>query len=82
MIVPTKKANQPMENTEALIDCTFAILDVKKWRGALCKRVSIDGERIPVTITGFITGVISQDDGVSQEFQVDVIRVEEIITCK
>ena len=56
----------------------FTILDVKRGRQKLLKQVGgIDGEaRIPVVITGYITGAWSHDDGTSQEFEVEVTKAE------
>ena len=51
---------------------TFAILDVKHGRKALRKIVKDHKSMVPITITGFITGDWSGDDGVSIEFAVDV----------
>ena len=60
------------------LQSTFALLDVKRGRGALLKVVG--GEtglaRIPVTITGFITQSWGNDDGESREFTVEVSKVE------
>lgn len=61
----------------------FAALDVKDGRHELAAhfRKTPRGERthprdwIPVTITGWITGINSEDDGVSREFEVDVKSV-------
>lgn len=63
----------------------FALLDVKKGRKRLFKCVGGQGfgktgkptgERIPVTITGFIVGAHSDDDGTSREFEVEVIGLD------
>lgn len=64
----------------------FAILDVKRGRKALDRMVELNGltgarrhdlpERIPVVIHGWITGRHGSDDGVSQEFTVEVTKVE------
>ena len=60
----------------------FAILDVTKGRKAL-EKIMPEGsqnlpkkDRIPVTISGFISHQHSGDDGVSIEFGVDVTSVE------
>lgn len=66
------------------IKADFAILDVKAGRGALNKHFAKRprlGEcppnmRVPVTITGYIDGVHSGDDGVSREFSVVVQSVK------
>lgn len=49
------------------ISSDFALLDVKVGRAALAKRVRA-GERVPVTIRGYIDTVHSRDDGTSIEF--------------
>ena len=62
------------------ITSDFAILDVKTGRKALAKHFEKrpgtghcpEELRIPVTITGFISGQNSRDDGVSIEFTIDV----------
>lgn len=61
-----------MEN----ISSNFAIIDVKGGRVKLAKRVNA-GERIPVTIRGYIDTVHSQDDGTSIEFSIDVTSAVE-----
>ena len=55
----------------------FAFLDVKKGRGKLRRELNKLGRlpKIPVTITGFVTGVTNHDDGTSQEFEVTVSTV-------
>lgn len=66
------------------IKSTFAILDVKAGRGPLNKHFAKaprlggcpEKLRIPVTITGYIDGVWSNDDGVSREFSVTVQSVK------
>lgn len=60
------------------INSDFAILDVKRGRVELARRVN-RGERIPVTIRGYIDAVNSQDDGTSIEFALtDVEAVERL----
>jgi hypothetical protein len=61
-------------------DSTFALLDVKRGRKQLLRRLGTQPSetRIPVTITGFITHAWGRDDGTSIEFAVDVTSVEEI----
>ena len=55
----------------------FAILDVKHGRKALAKKMPTgsnrlpDKERIPVTITGYISHQHGNDDGISIEFGVN-----------
>ena len=55
---------------------TFALLDVKKGRKELFKRLGFTGrgkgERVPVTITGYIVGAWGDDDGTSREFEIEV----------
>lgn len=64
----------------------FAILDVLHGRKQLDKLIEKNGmtgarkhdlpERIPVVIRGWITGRQGKDDGISQEFAVQVSKVE------
>lgn len=60
----------------------FVLLDVKHGRKQLDKIIEKGGkghdlpERIPVVIHGYITGRSGYDDGVSQEFNVQVTKVE------
>lgn len=54
----------------------FAILDVKRGRAHLARRLKTSEEPIPVTIRGFITGTWSCDDSVSQEFNIEVTGLE------
>mgnify|MGYP007011826221 CR=1 FL=1 len=64
------------------LQSTFALLDVMRGRKALDKLMPPgsqslpDDQRIPVTIHGFISHRHGSDDGISQEFGVDVTRVE------
>lgn len=59
----------------------FAILDLKHGRRQLDKMIDRHGRNhdladpIPVKIHGYITGRHGSDDGVSQEFTVQVERV-------
>lgn len=63
------------------ITSNFAILDVKEGREALfdefkdVPRVGPPTKRIPVTVTGFIIDIYSDDDGVSREFEIEVTDV-------
>lgn len=59
------------------IDSTFAILDVKRGRVQLARRVNAGEKRIPVTVRGYITDVHSNDDGTSIEFTIDVTSAVE-----
>ena len=59
------------------IDSDFAILDVKRGRVDLAKRINRGDNRIPVTIRGYITNQHGNDDGTSIEFTVDVTDVYE-----
>lgn len=60
----------------------FALLDVRHGRRQLDKMITKGGkghdlpERIPVVIHGYITGRWGSDDGTSQEFEVQVTKVE------
>lgn len=60
----------------------FALLDVKHGRRQLDKMIDKVGKGhdlpapVPVVIHGFITGRHGQDDGISQEFNVEVSKVE------
>mgnify|MGYP001453105985 CR=1 FL=1 len=64
------------------ITSTFALLDVTRGRKALNKLMPPGSQslpndkRIPVTIHGFISHRHGSDDGISQEFGVDVTKVE------
>lgn len=58
------------------IQSDFAILDVKWGRHALYKRFRTGDERIPVTITGWLDGINSEDDGTSREFTMIVESVK------
>jgi hypothetical protein len=65
------------------IKSDFAILDVKAGRRVLAKHFAarpLTGDcpqelRIPVLIYGHIVGVWGRDDGISQEFHVDVSKI-------
>jgi hypothetical protein len=50
----------------------FVLIDVKRGRHKLAKLVEDHKHKIPVTITGYIIGTWSGDDGTSIEFEVDV----------
>lgn len=69
----TKPATAP-------INSTFAILDVKKGRAELARRVA-RGETIHVLLIGTISGIssIGNDDGVSREFSIAVDQAVEIV---
>lgn len=58
-----------------IISSTFGLLDVKRGRAALVRRLA-DGP-IPVTIQAFITKDWGRDDGVSMEFELEVTSVTE-----
>jgi hypothetical protein len=58
------------------ISSDFAILDVKNGRVALAKRIN-RGERVPVTIRGYIDTVHSNDDGTSIEFSLSAVDAVE-----
>jgi len=67
--------------TELTIDSDFALLDVKKGRHKLAKKMPPgsgylpDDERIPIAIYGYISHQHGSDDGTSIEFGVAVERV-------
>ena len=62
------------------IKCDYAFIDVTTGRSKLAKLLQDVPRigpcpttlRIPVTLTGYVTHINSADDGVSQEFSVDV----------
>ena len=68
------------------LSSNFVILDVENGRQALAKHFTKRppvGEcpeklRVPVTITGYIDDAWGDDDGISQEFSVQVDRVQEL----
>lgn len=65
------------------IQSVFAILDVKDGRQALLKRTQqVSLPDIEVVIRGTIICDWGYDDGESQEFQVDVTSVKEVIKRK
>ena len=65
------------------IKCEYALIDVTTGRSKLTKLLQDVPPigpcpttlRIPVTLTGYVTRIHSNDDGVSREFSVDVERV-------
>ena len=61
------------------IGSSSAILDVRQGRGALARSMKesvAPSARIPVTIIGWIVREHGADDGISQEFHVEVATVE------
>lgn len=58
------------------INSDFAILDIKRGRVEMAKRIN-RGERIPVTIRGYLDTVHSRDDGTSIEFSLQVTSAVE-----
>lgn len=58
------------------INSDFALLDIKRGRVQMAKRVN-RGERIPVTIRGYIDNAHGHDDGTSIEFSVVVTSAVE-----
>ncbi len=62
------------------LESDFALLDVKRGRKTLAKKMPPGSARtdapIPVIIHGFITHQHGSDDGVSIEFGVDVTKIE------
>lgn len=61
--------------TTGAIDGDWCYLDVKHGRGKLRKTLK-GGVKVPVIVHGVITMEQSRDDGVSQEFQIDVTKIE------
>lgn len=64
------------------IDSDFALLDVKRGRVRLARRLNQEkalglSPRIPVTIRGYITDAWGGDDGTSIEFEVEVTSAVE-----
>lgn len=59
------------------INSNFAILDVKRGRVELARRINRGENRIPVTIRGYITDINSRDDGTSIEFGIEVTDAVE-----
>lgn len=51
---------------------TFALVDVKGGRKVLSELVEDHTYKIPITISGWVTGEWSGDDGTSREFEIDV----------
>ncbi len=60
-----------------IINSDFAILDVKRGRVDLARRINRGETRIPVTIRGYINTVHSNDDGTSIEFSLEVTSAIE-----
>ena len=63
------------------LQSNFALLDVMRGRVQLNNMIDKTGGHdlpapIPVVIHGFIVGRWGHDDGISQEFSVDVSRVD------
>lgn len=59
------------------ISSSYAILDIEKGRKALVKHLSKYGA-VKVTIEALITDPFGSDDGVSIEFNMDVLSVKVI----
>jgi len=57
------------------IQSTHAVLDVTRNRAGL-RNVINKKQKVFVRITGWIIGDDGPDDGVSQEFLIDVVRVD------
>ncbi len=66
-----------MPKLEKPINSNFVLVDVKRGREILAKRLA-SGERPLVRIEGRIVGTWSRDDGVSMEFQVEPTAVAEL----
>lgn len=82
-IVPVEQAHPRMAGGEAMkLQSEFALLDVMRGRKTLDKLMPPgsqslpDSKRIPVVIRGFISHRHGGDDGISQEFGIDVTSVE------
>jgi hypothetical protein len=66
-----------MNATLSTFKSTFTLLDVKRGRAKLRKLLEKPEKvRVPVVIRGYVTGVWSRDDGISQEFEVSGIDLE------
>lgn len=63
------------------IQSNYALLDVKDGRWELIKRLKVGG-KVEVIIKGFIDAEWGHDDGTSQEFEVTVTEVKEVIKRK
>ena len=61
---------------DAPFTSTFAILDVKKGRHALAKKIAAGG-KVRVRIDMEINAQWSDDDGVSIEFSGDVLSIKQ-----
>lgn len=59
------------------IKSTYGILDVEGGRKALAKRLAAQPD-VRVTIEAVITYPFGRDDGVSQEFNMEVMSVREV----
>lgn len=59
------------------IDSTFALLDIKRGRVKLAKRIIAGEKRIPVTVRGYIVSQWGDDDGTSIEFEMEVTDAVE-----
>lgn len=59
-------------STKPRIKTDFAIVDVKTGRHALDKLVGDHKVKVPITLSGFVVGTWSGDDGTSIEFEIDV----------
>lgn len=57
------------------LQSNFALLDVKRGRVGLRKKLE-KGALVPVIIYGRVTHIWGNDDGESQEFEVEVDSVE------
>lgn len=59
------------------IDSKFAILDIKRGRVELARRLNRGDNRIPVTVRGYIVNQHGNDDGTSIEFEIEVTDAVE-----
>jgi len=53
-------------------EISFALVDIKRNRHALAKLVRDHKQKIPITLTGYLTGQWSGDDGTSIELEMNV----------
>lgn len=64
-----------MSKRKPKIGIEFAVVSVKAGRHTICKLVGDhrgDGVKVPVTLTGYLTYAWGRDDGIDQEFAMDV----------
>lgn len=64
-----------MAKRKPRIGIEFAIVSIKAGRKTICRLVGDnrgDGVRVPITLTGYLTYAWGHDDGIDQEFAMDV----------